>query len=150
MKKDSKVYNTHHEVVDYLSLIVSSIVPKECLDKTTLKIGKWAKTVFYPQPYDFKVTNEGVFFGKVSLRLPICKNMSKEFIEKLKMLAAHEAGHVAYTYIHPSLNIFSKEVRKDKKLNTNVQPHPKKKKTHYLFNGDQQRKLTPSRSPVLS
>ena len=33
---------------------------------------------------------------------------------------------------------------KDKKLNTNVQPHPKKKKTHYLFNGDQQRKLTPS------
>ena len=109
MKQYVKPCTFEDEVIDYLTIIIGDIIDRQAASRVAIKVGKHPCAQYYPtkQDYDTK-QHHNYLQGRCDIHLPIIKNMSHEFFEKLKMFAAHEAGHVAYTFPHPVLNIEQK------------------------------------------
>jgi hypothetical protein len=110
MKPYIKAYSFEDEVMDYLTIIIGDIITNQSLDRVTLKIGKWPCAEYCPTDEDLNPKRgHNNLQGSCIVTLPIIKNMSTAFFEKLKMFAAHEAGHIEYTYPFPILNIAQKK-----------------------------------------
>lgn len=110
MKTQLKEYTFEDEVMDYLTIIIGDIISNQSLDRISLKVGKWPCAGYSLTDKDLDPNRRhNVLEGSCTVELPIVKNMSKEFFEKLKMFTAHEAGHIEYTYPYPVLNIAQKK-----------------------------------------
>jgi hypothetical protein len=109
MRKNKLKYTREEEIVDVVSFIVSSVLPGHLLRSTKIELGHWPCTQFHP--YDEKNLKE--VRGTYTIYLPLIKNMSFEFFQKIKMFAAHEVAHILYTYSNVQLTEFQFKCKGD-------------------------------------
>jgi len=96
-------YSENDKLVDYLSILIKAV--SNGRHNIKVAVGPWPTTA---------TANPRASRPSYTIFLPLPKKISPEYAEKLKMFAAHEAGHVAYSFSQDDLITAMEAGKKDK------------------------------------
>jgi hypothetical protein len=96
-------YSENDQLIDYLSILIKAVANGR--HNIKVAVGPWPTTA---------TSNPRSPRPNYTIFLPLPKKISPEYAEKLKMFAAHEAGHVAYSFSEDDLITAMEEGKKDK------------------------------------